>query len=258
MLTRVCLIAAVVFGVGVAALNLWKVREVIVTTRTELNTTSNNLFVTSQKLTKTSRELADTQDELADTQQTLETTTAERDGLRNANDSLTRQNATLTQTLKTTTEERNEAQAELAAWNALGIEVDKVAAFISTAEKTRDDLEIAQIENDILEKELTKVTNELMKYRVDDYKVPLPVGLKGKVLVADPKWQFVVLDVGENDGVLEDGELLVSRNGRLVAKVRIQSVQKDRSIANLMNGWTLSDVVEGDVVIPAHVAVPAL
>jgi hypothetical protein len=75
--------------------------------------------------------------------------------------------------------------------------------------------------------------------------------LKGQVLVADPKWEFVVLNIGEDDGVLTDGELLVNRNGRLVAKVRVQSVQKDRSIANLVNGWKLSDVIEGDLVIPA-------
>jgi len=81
--------------------------------------------------------------------------------------------------------------------------------------------------------------------------VPLPVGLKGKVLVADPKWEFVVLNIGEKDGVLERGELLVSRNGRLVGRVKIQSVQKDRSIANIMNGWNLSEVLEGDTVIPA-------
>jgi hypothetical protein len=59
------------------------------------------------------------------------------------------------------------------------------------------------------------------------------------------------LDIGEDDGVLENGELLVNRNGRLVAKIRIQSVQKDQSIANLLDGWKLSDVIEGDLVIPA-------
>jgi len=60
-----------------------------------------------------------------------------------------------------------------------------------------------------------------------------------------------VLDIGEDQGVLEDGELLVNRGGRLVAKIRIQSVQKDRSIGNLVAGWKLADVAEGDLVIPA-------
>jgi hypothetical protein len=63
-----------------------------------------------------------------------------------------------------------------------------------------------------------------------------------------------VLDIGENQGVQEYGELLVNRNGKLVAKVKIRSVQKDRSIANVLPGWQLGDVMEGDQVIPAHPA----
>ena len=91
-------------------------------------------------------------------------------------------------------------------------------------------------------------------YGIRTYFVTLPASLKGKVLVADPKWNFVVLNVGEDQGVLERGELLVNRDGKLVAKVVVRSVQKDRSIANVMPGWELGEVMEGDQVIPAHPA----
>ena len=251
MLTRVCLIAAIVFGVAVAGINLWKVREVIVTTRTERDNERSAKERALADLANTRRDLSDTQDELAQTQQNLENTTAERDTLRSHNDTLTRENNNLQQRLRQTTDERNEAQAELAAWKALGITVDQVKVVIATAKEAQNTLEVVEEENRILQRELTKVQTELdlLVGKID--KVPLPVGLKGKVLVADPKWEFVVLDIGEDDGLLKDGELLVSRNGRLVAKVRVQSVQKDRAIANLMNGWKLSDVFEGDYVIPA-------
>ena len=55
-------------------------------------------------------------------------------------------------------------------------------------------------------------------------------------------------------GALEHGEMLVNRNGQMVAKIKITSVQKDRSIANVMPGWKLGEVLEGDQVIPAHPA----
>jgi len=110
---------------------------------------------------------------------------------------------------------------------------------------------VAKEENRILDLELQKAKNKLAILLDDTYVVPLPPNLKGKVIVADPKWEFVVLDIGEDDGLLEQGELLVNRNGRLVAKVRVQSVQKGRAIANLVNGWKLGDVAEGDLVIPA-------
>ena len=63
-----------------------------------------------------------------------------------------------------------------------------------------------------------------------------------------------MVDVGEVQGVKQDGELLVSRAGKLVAKVIVTSIQKDRCIANVMPGWKLGEVLEGDVVIPAHPA----
>jgi hypothetical protein len=66
----------------------------------------------------------------------------------------------------------------------------------------------------------------------------------------DPKFDFVVLDVGHDKGMLENGEMLVSRDGKLVAKVKVRAVERDRSIANVLPGWKLTDVYEGDVAVP--------
>ena len=82
--------------------------------------------------------------------------------------------------------------------------------------------------------------------------ISVTIGASGKILVVDPKWEFVVLSFGEEQGAKRDGELLVSRNGRLVAKVVIRGIEKDRCIANVMPGWTFGEVAEGDLVIPAH------
>lgn len=252
MLIRACLIAAIVTGLAVSVINLWKVREVIDYTRTELNTTSNTLVRTEGQLRDTRRELTSTQEELDSTKTTLTATTQERDRLRSQNDQFVKQNATLTKNLKTTTEQRDAAQAELAAWHALGITVDQVKAVIAALDAAKESLAVARDENRLLTRELEKTKVQLMKFvSPDTYKVPLPPGLKGVVLVADPKWDFVVLDIGEDNGVLEDGELLVNRDGRLVAKVRVRSVQKDRCIANVVPGWKLGQVMEGDQVIPA-------
>ncbi len=78
----------------------------------------------------------------------------------------------------------------------------------------------------------------------------IPNSARGRVLVVDPKWDFLVLDVGSKLGLKDRGVLLVSRNGTLIAKVRVMNVQPDRSIANIMPGWKLKDVMEGDQVFP--------
>jgi hypothetical protein len=107
----------------------------------------------------------------------------------------------------------------------------------------------------VMSRTISRLSNQLAQLTGnEDYVVKLPAGLKGKVVVVDPKWDFVVLDIGDEQGVLQDGELLVSRDGKLVAKVVVRTVQKDRCIANIVPGWKLGDLFEGDDVSPAHPA----
>ena len=113
---------------------------------------------------------------------------------------------------------------------------------------------VIEDEKKVLQRQLVRVQNELNVYRDPTHPVTLPATLIGKVLVADPKWDFVVLSVGEDQGAQEHGEMLVNRDGRLVAKIKITSVQKDRCIANVLPGWKLGEVLEGDQVIPAYPA----
>ena len=106
----------------------------------------------------------------------------------------------------------------------------------------------------VLQRALTRLQARLAKYEGPDPTIRLRADLRGKILVVDPKWDFVVLNIGQDQGVLEDGELLVSREGKLVAKVVVRSVEKNRCIANVVPGWKLGEVIEGDEVSPAHPA----
>jgi hypothetical protein len=81
--------------------------------------------------------------------------------------------------------------------------------------------------------------------------VVLPSNLRAKVVAADPKWHFVVLDAGEKAGVVERGEVLLSREGKLLARARVSRVDAEQSIANVLPGWEMKDIVEGDSAIPA-------
>jgi cell shape-determining protein MreC len=101
----------------------------------------------------------------------------------------------------------------------------------------------------MLSRKLRQVQNELDFIKGDIKKVELPAGLKGRVVAVDPKYEFVVLDIGQEQGVLERGEMLVNRSGRLVAKVRILSVHQTRSVANVLPDWKQGEILEGDFVI---------
>ena len=142
----------------------------------------------------------------------------------------------------------------MAAYKATGHTPKEILGMSAAYKKMEDNVAVVQTENSVLLQRVRKIENELARYVTPEKPVYLPAALRGKVLVADPKWNFVVLNVGENQGVLEHGELLVNRNGRLVAKVVVRSVQKDRCIANVLPGWELGAVMEGDQVIPAYPA----
>ena len=248
---RICLIVAIVAGLAVAIVNFVQVKEVISSTRGALITTSNTLDTTTATLRKTTKELDGTKAELATTKTTLKTTEEARDSALAEAESSRKKATDLTDKLGKTTKERDDALANLAAWNALGIPVEQVKTVIANLKEAQTTIEAQQTEQKILAHTITKLETELAIFKDKDFRVKLPDGLKGKVTVFDPKWDFVVLDIGEDQGVLEHGELLVNRNSRLVAKVSVLRVEKDHCIANVVPGWKLGEVLEGDSVIPA-------
>ena len=122
--------------------------------------------------------------------------------------------------------------------------------LVDRERKQREEIAALEEEKKIISRTLAKTKAELDSYKQgEEAVVELPSGLKGNVLVVDPKWNFVVLDIGEKQGVLPKGVMMVSRNSKLIAKVKIVNVQADRSIANIMPGWKLGEVLEGDTVL---------
>ncbi len=59
-------------------------------------------------------------------------------------------------------------------------------------------------------------------------------GLRGRVLAVDRNWNFVVLDLGDRNGVNNNSTMLIQRGGNLVGKVRITSVEPSQSIADII------------------------
>lgn len=250
MLIKICLAVAIAAGLFAAGLSFVKVKEKITTImaerdqeRTEKETAQAELRETKTKLDSTTKDLTKTKEELTTTKDNLEKETAKATAQeRRANG--------LAEDLNKTKLERDDAQAEIAAWKALGIPVNQIKVLIADLKSAQEEREVLVAEKKILQRANAVLQSRLDEILIVDYKVPLPPGLSGRVLTVDPKWEFVVLDVGEKQGVLENGELLVNRSGRLVAKVKIRSVQADRCIANVLPGWKLGEVMEGDLVFP--------
>jgi uncharacterized phage infection (PIP) family protein YhgE len=75
-------------------------------------------------------------------------------------------------------------------------------------------------------------------------------GLEGRILAVNPNWNFVVLSIGDKQGVVSGASLIVKRGGSLVAKLKVTSVEPSTSIADIQANAAKGAVVQpGDVVI---------
>ncbi|MGA9778052.1 MAG: hypothetical protein ACLPRE_12090 [Limisphaerales bacterium] len=254
MLIRISLIVAIVAGLLAGALNIVKVRDKISTLISQRDDFHTERDQARTELASTKKDLAKTKDDLTQTQQELTDTQAQRDKAVADAKTQTKRADELSDKLTKTTQERDDAQAKLAAYQATGLTADQVGGLNKALTSTQNELEAVKEENGVLQRTVSRLTAQINELIGTNYVVTLRADLRGKIVAVDPKWDFVVLNIGGDQGVLPDGEMLVSRDGKLVAKVIVRSVQKDRSIANVVPGWQLGDVIEGDEVTPAHPA----
>lgn len=254
MLLRISLIVAILAALAAGTLNIVQVRTKITTLisqrddfHSQLDQTKITLDKTTKDLTKTKADLSATQQQLADAisarKKAEETATAQQ---KRADD--------LTDKLAKTTADLNETHGQLEAYTSIGMTAKEVSLLAKQLRDAQEAIAVANEEKSVLTRTVVRLQNKLNQFIGQDYVVKLRPDLKGKVIVVDPKWDFVVLNIGEDQGVLQDGELLVSRDGKLVAKVVVRTVERNRSIANIIPGWKIGDVYEGDLVTPAHPA----
>ena len=255
MLMRICLIVAILAALGAGTLNILQVRDKINTLMSQREEQKTQKEAALADASKAHNDLKTTQGILSNTQRDLADSKNSQKKAEDARDLANKNAADLTDKLAKANQDLSTAQADLAAYKATGKSPGEIGKM--DAQIRQDQKEIAAINDEkaLLLRTKIRLQAELDKFTgTGDMIVKLPADLKGKVVVVDPKWDFVVLDIGDDQGVLDEGELLVSRAGKLVAKVVVRTVEKGRCIANIMPGWKLGEVFEGDVVTPAHPA----
>lgn len=248
---RLALILALLVAVGGLAVSHFvakpKVDELhsnlVSTTQTlQETTTAKNAAEADAKTQKSVAEKVSR--ELTDTKALLETASTDAQQQRGRADRLQTD-------LTKVTKERNEAQQSLAAWNVLGVQPDQISQLRADLKKTSDERDAYASQERIFLRNIEQLQGKLSVYEGNREKPVEMPGLKGSVVAVDPQWQFVVLDVGEQQGAKERGVVMVRRGDKLVGKARIITVEPSRSVANLLPGWKQGDVAiqVGDAVL---------
>ena len=238
---RTSIIVALVAGIAVIAINATLVKG-------KLTSLKHKVAAQSVALEKAESELANVPQEASKSAIALKRNADELNEKASQATAQTEQITKLNAENKTLRRERNDAQAELAAYKVSMPSPEQVANAAKRIKSLEDSLAGINEGNTLLAHSIKR-----LQRLIPDTGVPivLPSDLRAKVLTVDPKWGFVVLDAGEDQGMLERGELLISRSGKLVAKVRVTRVEKNRCLANPVSGWELTELMEGDQAIPA-------
>ena len=250
MLRRILTILAILAGVGIILVTQLKLREHI---QGIIEARDTNAKVRDQeraRANKAERTLNTTSNDLVNTTATLHTTSNDLVTTKGTLEQVRGDLAKVTADKQKALDGEKAARQELAQWSALNIRPEQVRALQEDFAKAKQANAALEDENKSINLVLKRTKAELDKLLdPENFVVQLPVGLKGNVLVVDPKWEFVVLDIGEKQGVLKDGVMMVHRDTKLVGKIKISNVMAERSIANIMPGWKLDEIREGDKVL---------
>lgn len=110
---------------------------------------------------------------------------------------------------------------------------------------------IAQLEGEKagLEEEKAMLEAQLEKLSIaQDTTRALPPGTVGKVVFVNDAWQFVIVDLGSNQGAVVGAELMVHRGDNYLGKIRLSAVRENVSIAEIVSG-SKGQIKENDDVL---------
>jgi len=105
---------------------------------------------------------------------------------------------------------------------------------VTTAEKNAADAQAQQkVLQDGLDQANQKIKDLIADINAEKNKTE-PPGVSGKVTFVDRTWNFVVLDVGLDAGVVPNGELIVYRGKTFLGKVRITRADPNDAVAEIL------------------------
>jgi hypothetical protein len=251
-MAKYLLIAAILVSlgtVGIGVVNHGKLTDAVAETAA-----TKSSLATSQK------NLTAAQADLKTTKATLDATSADKEkiaaDLTTANTDLSKAKSDLDAANKTIADDKTQLAAkdeEIAKLQGGSPSKDPNAPVVDVAALNQHIQELeASVEsaNTQLKTAQEKVA-VLTKANEDRQKGLLKQGLEGRVLAVNPAWNFVVLSIGDKQGVTNNAELLLKRSGQYLGKVRITSVEPSTSIADIVANTLPSGVAvqPGDSVI---------
>ncbi len=214
------------------------------------NTTSATLESTKNTLKKTEQDLTAAQAQVKDLEGKLTAATGKGESLESA---LKESKAKVADLEGKLSEANQKATAESAKLK----EIEGALAG-STPQQLKDTIKKSQADVDRLTGEKKKLEDDLSAQKAEVARLldlrkraetgEMPPGINGKILTVNKSWNFVVLNVGDKDGVVENGILVVYRGKEFVGKVKVVSTDAHSAVADIIPEMSKMPVQVGDEV----------
>ena len=200
-----------------------------------------------QQVQQKTTQLEQTSKDLKATKETLTTVTAEKDQI-----------AAQVDTIKTELEKsKTELTTLTTQVSTKDSEITRLTADIQTKEQELTTLRAGtpaattepspELQQQLSEKEILigklqgdldssrAQLEDLRKRENDRRSLKMRNGLEGRILAVNQAWNFVVLNLGDKNGVVSNAEMLIKRGTQLIGKVRVTSVEPSTSIADIVS-----------------------
>lgn len=249
-MNKIILYIAVIASIGAAAVSYNTSQQKRQLTK-DLAETTDSLNQTKSKLAQTAKTL----DETTKVKEKLDATVASLNSeVENVKASLAAADARAIelQTALTNSETQvKEVDAKLAQIQAMFGDKppEEIVADAEQAKKEADDL---RNQLRIAEDKLAGIQGQVTKYQAEEElrrKGVSPPGITGKIVAYNSQWNFVVLDVGKNQGLVENSELTIMRNETPIGKIKIASVDQTTSVGDVIRLEANARPNLGDLVI---------
>lgn len=186
----------------------------------------------------------DTKTDLENTRQDLENTRAELENTKAQLEEARTQIVQLNETIRAKDQELDEKSNVIA-----GLEEEKatltaqVADLNSQLAALQDKIAELEEENGVLKTQLEKCEQIVNK------DITMKPGTAARILYANADWNFVVIDIGANQGAQTTAEMIIHRGENMIGKLRITAVRDNVSIADVLPEYQKETVKEGDNVL---------
>ncbi|MEM6823178.1 MAG: hypothetical protein AAF558_14700 [Verrucomicrobiota bacterium] len=209
---------------------LGRVNDAYTKSQEELTTTQESLKTAQSDLSEAQTKATQLTTEVTETKKNLEEKTA---------------------ALERAEKELSTASQELTKMKELlgGRELQTV---LTQKKDTEEQLKVIETEKNLIQETLLKKQAEIDKFKaLDERRIAqsAPLELSGKVVAINKAWNFVVLDVGKENQLVEGIDLTVYRGDSLIGKVRTVSVDENTAIADVLPEWSKSEIQVGDQVL---------